>query len=57
MTTRRAISSLVMLAMTVMVSASTYAQAPAAGQKPFEPQVGQAGKDVVWVPTDRKSVV
>ena len=51
MTTRRAISSLVMLAMTVMVSASASAQATATGQKPFEPQVGQAGKDVVWVPT------
>jgi len=51
MSTGRAISSLVMLAMTVMVSASAYAQAPATGQKPFEPQVGQAGKDVVWVPT------
>ena len=51
MTTRRAISSLVILAMTVMVSASAYAQATATGQKPFEPQVGQAGKDVVWVPT------
>lgn len=50
MSTRRAISSLV-VAMTVMVSASASAQAPAAGQKPFEPQVGQAGKDVVWVPT------
>ncbi len=50
MSTRRAISSLV-IAMTVMVSASASAQAPAAGQKPFEPQVGQAGKDVVWVPT------
>ncbi len=51
MSTRRAISSLVMLAMTVIVSASAYAQATATGQKPFEPQVGQAGKDVVWVPT------
>ena len=51
MSTGRAISSLVMLAVTVMVSASAYAQAPATGQKPFEPQVGQAGKDVVWVPT------
>ena len=51
MSTRRAIFSLVMLAMTVMVSASAYAQTPATGQKPFEPQVGQAGKDVVWVPT------
>jgi len=37
--------------MTVIVSASAYAQATATGQKPFEPQVGQAGKDVVWVPT------
>ena len=51
MSTRRAIFYLVMLAMTVMVSASAYAQTPATGQKPFEPQVGQAGKDVVWVPT------
>jgi SAM-dependent methyltransferase len=25
--------------------------APAARQQPFEPQIGQAGKDVVWVPT------
>ena len=25
-------------------------------QTPFEPQVGQAGKDVVWVPTDEKLV-
>jgi precorrin-6B methylase 2 len=29
--------------------------APAA-QKPFEPQVGQAGKDVVWVPTPQALV-
>ena len=32
-----------------------FAQAPA-GQKPFEPQVGQAGKDVVWVPTPQALV-
>ena len=32
------------------------AQAPATGQKPFEPQVGQAGKDVVWVPTPQAVV-
>ena len=38
-----------MLAMMLMASASAYAQAT--GTKPFEPQVGQAGKDVVWVPT------
>ena len=56
MTTRRAISSLVILAMTVTVSASAYAQATATGQKPFEPQVGQAGKDVVWVPTPQAVV-
>ena len=56
MNTRRAISSLVMLAMTVMVSTSAFAQAPEAGQKPFEPQVGQAGKDVVWVPTPQAVV-
>ena len=24
---------------------------PAAAQKPYEPQVGQSGKDVIWVPT------
>ena len=29
-------------------AANAFAQA---AQKPFEPQVGQAGKDVVWVPT------
>ena len=56
MSTRRAISSLVMLAMTLMVSASAFAQATATGQKPFEPQVGQAGKDVVWVPTPQAVV-
>jgi len=53
MSTRRAISSLLMLAMTFMASASAFAQA---GTKPFEPQVGQAGKDVVWVPTPQALV-
>jgi len=56
MSTRRAISSLGMLVMTLMVSASAFAQATATGQKPFEPQVGQAGKDVVWVPTPQAVV-
>src|SRR5262245_49314122 len=32
-----------------------FAQATA-GQKPFEPTVGQAGKDVVWVPTPQAVV-
>ncbi len=35
--------------------ARRFAQAPT-GQKPFEPQVGQAGKDVVWVPTPQALV-
>jgi precorrin-6B methylase 2 len=56
MSTRRAITSLVMLVLTLAVSASAYAQTPATGQKPFEPQVGQAGKDVVWVPTPQAVV-
>jgi len=54
MSTPRAITSLALLAM-LMVSASAFAQATA-GQKPFEPQVGQAGKDVVWVPTPQAVV-
>jgi len=32
----------------VLFTASPFAQG---AQKPYEPQVGQAGKDVVWVPT------
>lgn len=39
----------------VFTAATAFAQA-AAGQKPFEPQVGQAGKDVVWVPTPQAVV-
>jgi hypothetical protein len=31
-------------------------QAPPATQKPFEPTVGQGGKDVVWVPTPQALV-
>jgi hypothetical protein len=41
-----------LLALSV-VSAAAQTQAPA---KPFEPQVGQAGKDVVWVPTPQALV-
>jgi len=32
------------------------AQAPAQQTKPFEPTVGQAGKDVIWVPTPQELV-
>jgi len=36
----------------LQVATTAWAQtAPAAEQKPFEPTVGQSGKDVVWVPT------
>ena len=43
-----------------LAAATAFAQATAtqkpATQKPFEPQVGQAGKDVVWVPTPQALV-
>jgi hypothetical protein len=38
------------------VSAGAQTAAPAATQKPFEPTVGQSGKDVVWVPTPAELV-
>ncbi len=42
----------------VLAAAITIAAGPvwAQGQKPFEPQSGQAGKDVVWVPTPQALV-
>jgi hypothetical protein len=42
----------------VLAAAITIATGPvwAQGQKPFEPQSGQAGKDVVWVPTPQALV-
>jgi precorrin-6B methylase 2 len=49
--TRRTILS---LAVALSLAASAFAQTT--GQKPFEPQVGQAGKDVVWVPTPQAVV-
>lgn len=40
-----------------LTAASAFAQATQpAPAKPFEPQVGQAGKDVVWVPTPQALV-
>ena len=41
------------IALTLTVSTSVYAQ----DEQPFVPQVGQAGKDVVWVPTPPESPV
>jgi precorrin-6B methylase 2 len=40
----------------LLLAAPVFAQATAAQQKPYEPTVGQAGKDVVWVPTPQKLV-
>ncbi len=49
---------LVATAPLLVVTLSGQAQAPAAPpqQKPFEPTVGQQGKDVVWVPTSQALV-
>jgi len=40
----------------VLLAASVSAQQTQAPAKPFEPTVGQAGKDVVWVPTPQALV-
>src|SRR5688572_26687085 len=55
MTVRSAFSSLTLAAFVLLVGAPAQAQ-QAATQAPFEPQVGQAGKDVVWVPTPQALV-
>jgi hypothetical protein len=52
MTGRNFCRAIVMLAAITLVATSADAQ-QSATQKPFEPQVGQAGKDVVWVPTSQ----
>ena len=45
------------MVLTVAATApAAFAQAAATQQKPYEPQVGQAGKDVVWVPTSQELV-
>jgi SAM-dependent methyltransferase len=41
----------------LLVSSMAFAQTDVqVGQQPFQPQVGQAGKDVVWVPTPQALV-
>jgi len=52
-TTRRLLTLLSMSLLTAALSAQT--QAPAR-QKPYNPEVGQPGKDVVWVPTPQAVV-
>jgi precorrin-6B methylase 2 len=53
MNARRATGLLVITAFASMASVAAHAQAQT---KPFEPTVGQAGKDVVWVPTPQALV-
>jgi hypothetical protein len=51
---RFAIRLVVLSALVSMVGSAAYAQD--SQDKPFEPTVGQAGKDVVWVPTPQALV-
>jgi hypothetical protein len=59
---RHAVRSFVFLLVATISAGPAWAQAtatqkPASGaQKPYEPQVGQGGKDVVWVPTPQALV-
>ncbi len=52
----RARAGLAMFAGVLLVATALSSTAQEQGQKPFEPQVGQAGKDVVWVPTPQSLV-
>src|SRR5687768_3771310 len=54
MNVRHTVRPFFVAAATILFAANAFAQA--AAQKPFEPQVGQAGKDVVWVPTPQTLV-
>jgi hypothetical protein len=54
MSARHVFRLLVSTLVVVLVGSSAYAQATQT--KPFEPTVGQAGKDVVWVPTPQATV-
>jgi len=53
MSVQSALRLLTLSAVVVGTSSVAFAQT---GTKPFEPQVGQAGKDVVWVPTPQALV-
>src|SRR6187397_537396 len=52
----RLASHLVVLCLSLVAVTAAYAQATQQPAKPFEPTVGQAGKDVVWVPTPQPLV-
>jgi hypothetical protein len=55
MNTRGMVGRAVLTAALCLFTVSAFAQATAT-QKPYEPKVGQAGKDVVWVPTSQELV-
>jgi len=52
----RFVRSLIFVAVVAMAAQSAVAQQKSPAQKPFEPSVGQEGKDVVWVPTPQALV-
>jgi precorrin-6B methylase 2 len=52
----RAVRQTILTLTVSLAAASVFAQATATQNKPFEPQVGQPGKDVVWVPTPQALV-
>ena len=52
----RLASSLIVFCLSIVAVTAASAQATQQPAKPFEPQVGQAGKDVVWVPTPQPLV-
>lgn len=56
MRTARVMVMLVLSLAVAHLSVAGPAEQAATTQKPFEPQVGQAGKDVVWVPTPQALV-
>jgi hypothetical protein len=56
MTSRYARVLLILITAVILAQGSAFAQAAATQTKPFEPQVGQPGKDVVWVPTPQALV-
>jgi precorrin-6B methylase 2 len=53
---RRLVSRTVIWVVAILLTAVPVLAQQAETQKPFEPQVGQAGKDVVWVPTPQALV-
>jgi SAM-dependent methyltransferase len=56
MRARRVVAPLILSLIVSGAFAPAFAQATQTPAKPFEPTVGQAGKDVVWVPTPQALV-